>query len=313
MAEYLHPGVYTEEKSSGVKPIEGVGTSTAGFIGITAKGVPNKATFITSWSQFVRNFGYLIPGSYLPYAVQQFYANGGKRCYIVRVLSDASSVAASFDLRSQETSLPARKALGVKAKGNGAWGNGLTVLVQDGSSNATGEFKLVVLLDGEIVEVFDNLSMDPASDDYVETGINDASDYIQVEDLHPATELTPDGQPVYATSFSNTALPTVVPFVATDKIAIEGPDGSTKEVDLGALTTPSPADVVTALNTAWAAFNVSASLSTAANVGAVGRLRVRANAAGYDQYFKLSGTATGVGRPLEGMGFAQGRGACRAQ
>ena len=95
MAEYLHPGVYTEEKSSGVKPIEGVGTSTAAFIGVTAKGVPNKATFITSWSQFVRNFGYLIPGSYLPYAVQQFYANGGKRCYVVRVLSDASSAAAS--------------------------------------------------------------------------------------------------------------------------------------------------------------------------------------------------------------------------
>jgi phage tail sheath protein FI len=309
MAEYLHPGVYTEEKSSGVKPIEGVGTSTAGFIGVTAKGVPNKATFITSWSQFVRNFGYLIPGSYLPYAVQQFYANGGKRCYIVRVLSDASSAAASFDLRSRETTLPARKALGVKAKGNGAWGNGLTLLVQDGSSNPTAEFKLVVLLDGEIVEVFDNLSMDPASDGYVETEINDASDYIEVEDLHPATELTPDGQPVYATSFSNTALLTVVPFAATDKIAIEGPDGSTKEVDLGALTTPSPADVVTALNTAWAAFNVSASLSTAADVGAVGRLRVRANAAGYDQYFKLSGTATGVGRPLEGMGFAQGKGA----
>ena len=50
MPEYLHPGVFVEEKSSGVRPIEGVGTSTAAFIGVTAKGVPNKATFITSWA-----------------------------------------------------------------------------------------------------------------------------------------------------------------------------------------------------------------------------------------------------------------------
>ena len=113
MAEYLHPGVYTEEKSSGVKPIEGVGTSTAGFIGITAKGVPNKATFITSWAQFVRHFGYLIPGSYLPYAVQQFFANGGKRCYIVRVLSAVSSSSASVPLNTRETNTPARAALSV--------------------------------------------------------------------------------------------------------------------------------------------------------------------------------------------------------
>ena len=48
MAEYLHPGVYVEEHSSGVRPIEGVGTSTAGFVGVTAKGVPNKATFLTT-------------------------------------------------------------------------------------------------------------------------------------------------------------------------------------------------------------------------------------------------------------------------
>ena len=57
MAEYLHPGVYVEEKSSGVRPIEGVGTSTAGFVGITAKGVPNRATFITTWRSFVTKFG----------------------------------------------------------------------------------------------------------------------------------------------------------------------------------------------------------------------------------------------------------------
>jgi hypothetical protein len=310
MAEYLHPGVYTEEKSSGVKPIEGVGTSTAGFIGITAKGVPNKATFITSWAQFVRHFGYLIPGSYLPYAVQQFFANGGKRCYVVRVLSAVSSSAASVPLSTRETNTPQRAALKVTAKGNGGWGNSLAVLVQDGSSNPLGEFKLVVLLEGEPVEVFDNLSMDPAAESYVETEVNDASDYIQVEDLHPATELA-NGKPLWATAFSTAALASPVTFVANDAVTITAPDGTTNTVALDALTAPvAPADVVAALNTAWAQFNVTAALSTADDGGTVGRLKLRANAAGFDQYFSLAGTATAAGKPLNGMlGFFQGKGA----
>ena len=39
MPTYLAPGVFVEEVSSGVKPIAGVGTSTAGFVGI----IPNTA------------------------------------------------------------------------------------------------------------------------------------------------------------------------------------------------------------------------------------------------------------------------------
>ena len=38
MPEYLHPGVYVEEIPSGSKPIEGVGTSTAAFVGNATKG-----------------------------------------------------------------------------------------------------------------------------------------------------------------------------------------------------------------------------------------------------------------------------------
>ena len=37
MAEYLSPGVYVEEYDSSPRSIEGVGTSTAGFIGMTVK------------------------------------------------------------------------------------------------------------------------------------------------------------------------------------------------------------------------------------------------------------------------------------
>jgi len=36
MAQYLSPGVYVEEVPSAIKPIAGVSTSTAGFIGVVA-------------------------------------------------------------------------------------------------------------------------------------------------------------------------------------------------------------------------------------------------------------------------------------
>ncbi|MFZ4508079.1 MAG: phage tail sheath family protein [Fimbriimonas sp.] len=57
MPEYLAPGVFVEEIDAGSKPIEGVGVSTAAFIGYAKSGEFNKPVFITSWSDFVRVFG----------------------------------------------------------------------------------------------------------------------------------------------------------------------------------------------------------------------------------------------------------------
>ena len=57
MPEYLAPGVFVEEIDGGSKPIEGVGTSTAAFVGYAKSGEFNKPTFITSWSDFCRIYG----------------------------------------------------------------------------------------------------------------------------------------------------------------------------------------------------------------------------------------------------------------
>jgi len=297
MAEYLHPGVFVEEKSSGVRPIEGVGTSTAAFIGVTAKGVPNKATFITSWAQFVRAFGDLIPSSYLPYAVSQFFNNGGKRCYIVRALNVVSSVAASRDLADQETAAP-RNTLRITAKGAGSWGNGLLVTVQNATNNPTTEFKLVIAQDdpANIVELFDSLSMDPTSADYVETAINDISDYITVKDLGAAAITG------FAQKVSTNPLADPVPFAGGgEAITLETPDGTVTPVTF---TGSVPrATVLTQLNTAWAAFNVSASLD------GTNHLVVQSSSGGFDKYFILGGAATAAARPLVGLaGFAAGTG-----
>lgn len=57
MPEYLAPGVFVEEIDSGSKPIEGVGTNTAAFIGYAKSGEFNKPIFISDWSSFCRIFG----------------------------------------------------------------------------------------------------------------------------------------------------------------------------------------------------------------------------------------------------------------
>ena len=58
MAEYLSPGVYVEEYDNSPRSIEGVGTSTAGFVGMAVKGATKGApSLITNYASFLREFG----------------------------------------------------------------------------------------------------------------------------------------------------------------------------------------------------------------------------------------------------------------
>lgn len=84
-AQVSFPGVYIEEFAPGA-PIEGVGTSTAAFLGPCSNGPLNEPTKITNWDQFRATFGDSpLSGSYLWYAVRGFFENGGKICYVTRV------------------------------------------------------------------------------------------------------------------------------------------------------------------------------------------------------------------------------------
>ena len=44
MPQYLSPGVYVEEVDSGSRPIEGVGTAVAAFVGLATRGPYNTPT-----------------------------------------------------------------------------------------------------------------------------------------------------------------------------------------------------------------------------------------------------------------------------
>ena len=92
-SSYLSPGVYMEEVSSGSKPIEGVGTAVAAFVGFAEKGPSNEPTLVTNWTQFTQNFGGFIPGSYLAHAVYGYFLNGGGSAYVVRVGGETAAEA----------------------------------------------------------------------------------------------------------------------------------------------------------------------------------------------------------------------------
>ena len=133
MAEYLSPGVYVEEFESGGKPMEGVGTSTAGFVGLAEKGpVGGVPRLITNFAEFRRTYGGFLSenefGEYrfLAYAVEHFFVNGGTRCFITRVAPESAKCA--------EASIGD---LTFTAKDPGAWGNAISLKIGRSSKART--------------------------------------------------------------------------------------------------------------------------------------------------------------------------------
>jgi hypothetical protein len=88
MPIYSSPGIYVEEVSGGSRPIESVGTSTAGFVGTAPDpdARRSEAVAVNNWSEFLRIFGGEgRPGTDLSRAVYGFFDNGGGRCYVVNI------------------------------------------------------------------------------------------------------------------------------------------------------------------------------------------------------------------------------------
>lgn len=104
MPEYLAPAVYVEETSFRSKSIEGVGTSTAAFVGLTGRG-PAGITppLLTSFTDYERYYGGVddltINGAsapnFLAHAALAFFNNGGGRLYVSRVLGAGAAAANS--------------------------------------------------------------------------------------------------------------------------------------------------------------------------------------------------------------------------
>lgn len=130
MPEYLEPGVYIEEIARGPRPIEGVATSTAAFLGETERG-PLAPLLVTTYAEFQRRFGDRFrDGRHLPDAARGFFDNGGQRLYVCRIVGSTATIA--------ERTFGAFTA---KAIGPGAWGTRVWARI-DPASNAAHAFRL---------------------------------------------------------------------------------------------------------------------------------------------------------------------------
>lgn len=139
MPEYLSPGVYVEEFESGGRPLEGVSTSTAGFLGLAEKGaVDGIPELVTSFADFQRKFGgYLSENAFgeyrfLAYAVEHFFINGGSRCFVMRVAPEDAKPA-SNSKSGDIANLP----LIITAGNPGAWGDKLKLVITPSSKAKT--------------------------------------------------------------------------------------------------------------------------------------------------------------------------------
>lgn len=190
MPQYLSPGVYVEEVESASRPIEGVGTSVAAFVGIAAKGPVNEPTLITNWTQFTQTFGEFIEGSYLAHAVYGFFQNGGTTCYVVRIGADANGNTPVA--RGELSSAKDGKTLGayrVKALEAGPAGNDISVEVAPASEPGEDAFKLVVSRGGRVVETFDNVTTKKGKQNVV-TAVKEQSKVIELEEISAPTGLS---------------------------------------------------------------------------------------------------------------------------
>lgn len=138
---YQSPDVYIEDVKSGSQSITQVSSSVGAVIGVTRSGEVGVPTLVSSWTDFINKFanGLDTPftsTSYLPYAVYGFFANGGKRLYVDRVVHSTAKKATK-----EGTNLT------VTAKSEGTWGNAVAVKVvknEDWVENDNEEFDVVV-------------------------------------------------------------------------------------------------------------------------------------------------------------------------
>lgn len=187
-----YPGVYVQEVPSGVRTITGVATSIAMFVGRTERGILNKPTLLFSFSDYERKFGSGTKQSEMAHQVRQFFLNGGRQAYVMRVASVAPDVSpeASVDLHNEAGT----KVLEVKAKEAGKEGNRLHIEVEYDTPAPDKTFNLRVFrfvetstggFSEENQEFFSNLTMDSTQARYAPDVVTQGSSLIALAEPDP--------------------------------------------------------------------------------------------------------------------------------
>ncbi len=278
MTNVSYPGVYMEEVSSGIRPIQAASTSTAAFFGVAERGPFDRVTQIFNFTEFQTTYGGFLTSGYLAHSVFQFFNNGGSKCYVGRVANSPITA----DVTINDRAPAPQTSMTIAASSAGGFGNRLQVTIDAANSvDPENTFDLSVhefgtgLTEPMLLETFTGLTMDPADvAGYVENIVNSRSNYIRVETNAATTN-------EIAGFLEGTPLTGAGPFLgATERvlrISIDG-DGF-QDLDLttalAAVDLTSPTDIAAAMEPAVQALvplrtTTAATAYSAATVAAVG-------------------------------------------
>ena len=244
------PGIYIEELRSPVHAITAAPTSIAVFIGYTHpyKTIPaaGVATSINNFTEYQAKFGGLFRNeaiiNYLPYAVEQFFLNGGAQAYVVPLAPAAGAMLFKDN--------PATATIGpLTFSGLEPIDDYTSLLVtvknirKDPANLAAGftMFDLVITYATFATETFRGLSLLASSDNYVVKRLGGPnpttpSTLVALTSPGPFTAFASNAEPppqtfAYPAAFQ-TALSTATPFQANDYIAQFAADTPLDKVDI---------------------------------------------------------------------------------
>lgn len=198
MPTYLTPGVYVEEVQSGARPIEGVGTAVAAFVGFAENGPFHTPTLVTSWDQYTQTFGGFTEGTYLPLAVHGYFSNGGGAAYIVRIGGPAADASAPSPVggarAANEAAEPVVLGGFLVAAKPGVTGVSVEVADADGENPPEDRFKVLVRRGDQVVETYEASTRKNVKGYLVNQAR--ASQLIQVTEQQGAAQSRPAAQTV---------------------------------------------------------------------------------------------------------------------
>lgn len=189
MPTYLSPGVYVEEVPAATRPIAGVGTAVAGFVGFAPQGPFNEPILVTNWQQFTSAFGDMVEEYALAKAVYGYFNNGGGRAYVVRISTGADATEAPV---AELVTKADKKVPALRVRALEVGGANVSVQVQSAPASEDGEpnFTITIKSDGNEESFTGTVGKGKNG---LATQVNSKSKIVKIEALDAPADLVASG------------------------------------------------------------------------------------------------------------------------